>query len=86
MPLPSPCQVRAKRDIRRFRTTVVRKGSLGTVVDVIGRPSSARYTVEFGLERIAGAVLTVSDLSDEDIRATDSANVDMVGRSALVAH
>jgi hypothetical protein len=86
MPLPMPCRVRAERDIRRFRTTVVRKGSLGTVVHVVVRLNSARYTVEFGLERIAGATLTVSDLSDEDIRATDFANVGMVARSALVAH
>ena len=66
---PNPCHTaRARRDIIRFRTTVIGVGSLGHVVEVDDRKTAVIYTVQFCLPNLRGATVTLSELTELDVQ------------------
>lgn len=68
MPFAARTAVRATRDIQRFRTVVARSGTPGTVIDLhVDRPV-VTYTVNFTPEGVCGARITLTGLTDIDIR------------------
>ena len=59
--------VRATRDFRRYRTTVVKCGAPGRVVALRENPEGTTYTVRFAPPRASGATVTLADLTDRDV-------------------
>lgn len=59
--------VRAVRDFRRYRTTVVKCGAPGTVVSLSSEPQGTTYTVRFAPPHLSGATVTLLGLTDRDI-------------------
>ena len=59
--------VRADRDFRRYRTTVVKCGAPGTVVALSSNWHGITYTVRFAPPHLSGATVTLLGLTDQDI-------------------
>jgi hypothetical protein len=57
----------AIHDIVRFRTAVVEAGTLGRVVEVDDR-AVTQFTIQFELPSLNGATITVSHLTELDVR------------------
>jgi len=62
-------RVQAMRDLRRFRTTVAIRGSIGTIVGVRVGPTGPVYTVRFTPAGLAGASVTFDHLTGHDVLA-----------------
>ena len=67
MSLQALTRVRARHDLQRGRTVVVKRGSRGRVVDSWPNWSSTTYSVEFSPDRFSGATVTLSGLTERDI-------------------
>lgn len=69
MTLPTLTAVRAVHDIQRGRTTVVKAGTPGRIVDLRPGWSATSYTVEFAPvgKKHRGVVVTLPGLTDGDI-------------------
>jgi hypothetical protein len=71
VPLQTLTAVRASRDILRGRTTVVKHGTPGKIVDIRPDWSATTYTVEFAPLGTThrGVIVTLPGLTEGDIEA-----------------
>ncbi len=67
MALTTLTGVRAARDFRRYRTTVVKCGAPGRIVALRQNLEGTTYTVRFTPPRASGATITLADLTDRDV-------------------
>ena len=68
-PLELLDRVKAAHNLRRFRTTVTTRGSLGTIVGIKNGLTGPVYTVKFTPPGLAGATVTFDHLTEQDIWA-----------------
>src|SRR6478752_6829257 len=58
---------RAVHDITRFRTRVIKGGSLGRIVDIESHGGDVNYTVEFAIPHTCGATVRLEGLTGSDV-------------------